>query len=161
MILYVINLLYDNFKKKTDISNKDYLKNSIFNDARYIADFAGIKQSTDILDINNGLIKILDIIKKYRVSTVDTLDILQIILGSKNNNWIIRRCFEESLDNDSSEIILTDIVNDIIQRDKNGVLENLENLSDDLRMLILKTIFSKIKEENERAVSIQRLHDVS
>ncbi|NME82571.1 hypothetical protein [Clostridium sp. SM-530-WT-3G] len=161
MILYVINLLYDNLKKKVDISNKDYLRNSIVKDAGYIADFAGIKQNTDIIAINSGLIKILDIIKKYGVSTVDTLDILQIILGSKNNNWIIRRCFEESLDNNSSEIVLTSIVNDILKRDKNGVLENLENLSDDLRMLILKTIFGKIKAENERDILIEKLHDAS
>ncbi|HCW53513.1 MAG TPA: hypothetical protein DG753_07220 [Clostridium sp.] len=161
MVLYVINLLYDNFKKKADASNKEYLEKSIVNDARYIADFAGIRQNTDIIAINSGLINILDIIKKYGVSTVDTLDILQIILGSKNNSWIIRRCFEESLDNNSSEIVLTTVVNDIIQRDKNGVLENLENLSGDLRMLILKTIFGKIKAETKRTVSIEKLHDVS
>lgn len=104
---------------------------------------------------------ILDIIKKYKVSTVDALDILEIILGSRNNNWIIKRCFEESLDNNSGEVVLTNVVNDIIQRDRHGVLENLENLSDDLRMIILKTIFTKIKEENERAIAGQKLHDVS
>ena len=161
MILYVVNLLYDNFKKKTDIGNKDNLNKEILCDARYIADFAGIRQNTDILKINCGLMNILDIIKKYKVSTVDALDILEIILGSRNNNWIIKRCFEESLDNNSGEVVLTNVVNDIIQRDRHGVLENLDNLSDDLRMIILKTIFTKIKEENERAIAGQKLHDVS
>lgn len=161
MILYVVNLLYDNFKNKTDMSNKDNLNKEILCDARYIADFAGIRQNTDILKINCGLMNILDIIKKYTVSTVDALDILEIILGSRNNNWIIKRCFEESLDNNSGEVFLTNLVNDIIQRDRHGVLENLENLSDDLRMIILKTIFTKIKEENERAIAGQKLHDAS
>lgn len=161
MILYVVNLLYDNFKNKTDMSNKDNLNKEILCDARYIADFAGIRQNTDILKINCGLMNILDIIKKYTVSTVDALDILEIILGSRNNNWIIKRCFEESLDNNNGEVFLTNLVNDIIQRDRHGVLENLENLSDDLRMIILKTIFTKIKEENERAIAGQKLHDAS
>lgn len=160
MILYVVNLLYDNLKKKKDISNNDNLESLIIDDAKYIAEFAGIKKNTSMININNGLMNILNIIKKYEISTADTLDILDIILGSKNNNWIIRRCFEESLD-DNKGIVLTNIVNDVIKRDKKGVLDNLERLSDDLRMLILKTIFGKIKEENEKAISMQRFYDVS
>lgn len=161
MILYIVNILYDNLKNKLEISNKDNLKSSIMNDAKYIADFAGIRENKNILEINTGLMNILEIIKKYRISTVDTLYILEIILGNKNNNWIIRRCFEESLDNDSKEIALTAIVNDIIQRDRHGVLDNIENLSEDLRMLILKAIFVKIKEENKKVLKIQKLDDVS
>lgn len=161
MILYVVNLLYSNFKSKLDIGNKENLNKEIFSDAKYIADFAGITQNTDIIEINCGLMNILDIMKKYKMPTVDILDILDIILGSRNNNWIIKRCFEESLDTNNGEIILTGIVNDIIQRDRDAVLEYLTNLSDDLRMLILKTIFVKIKEENEIAITTQKLHDVS
>lgn len=161
MILYVLNLLYDNLTKKSEAIKKENVQVEVFNDARYIADFAGIRKSTNIGEINSGLMNILDIIKKYRVSTVDTLDILQIILGSRNNNWIIKRCFEESLDNNKGEVVLTNVVNDIIKRDTQGVLDNLENLSDELRMLILKTIFTNIKEENQRAVALHRLHDVS
>ena len=161
MILYVVNLLYDNIKKKIEIINKDSIQTKLFNDARYIAEFAGIKKTTNIYDINSGLINIGEIIKRYNVCTVDALDVLQIILGNRNNNWIIKRCFKESLENNGNEVILTKVVNDIIERDRNAVLENLENLSDDLRMLILKTIFVKIKEENQRAVSMQRLNDAS
>lgn len=161
MILYVVNLLYDNIKKKKEIMNKNSIQDMLFNDARYIADFAGIKKTTNISDINLGLINIGNIINMYNICTVDALDLLEMILGNKNNNWIIKRCFEEGLENNGNEVILTKVVNDMIERDRTGVLDKLEDLSDDLRMLILKTIFVKIREENQKAVAMQKLNDAS
>lgn len=157
MVLYVLNLLHDNLKNNMKVCGQSNIGYAPMQDAGYIASFAGIKENTSIDIINSSLMNIFEILKKYNVSILDTLDILDIMLGNPYNSWIVDKYYTN---NNNEELVLTSIVNDIINRDRSYVLDNLYKVSENVRNIILYSTFRRIKEENKKAL-INNLHDVS
>lgn len=150
MVIYVLNLLNDSLKKIKRKNENPQCGSVLINDARYISRFADIKRSNNMDEINDKIANIVEIIKKYRVSVIDTLNIFEHIIGNKNNIWLIDRIYNGE-GNNINECLLSKYIGEIIYSSESISIDDIFKASPNLRRVILDSVFNKIKEENNKA----------
>lgn len=142
MLIYVLNILNDSIKSK--MGNFINRGKSIMNDASYITSFSLTNKNLSICEINTNLINIFEIIKKYKVSSINALELFEITFGNEYNDWILARFYKKESNEFDEKLILPHIVNDILKEDDNIVLKNLDCMSDNVKKIVIKTLFIPI-----------------
>ena len=134
MFIYVLNLLNDSLKKKNNINEcSDF---EIINDTWYISQLAGIKKNFDIKNITEKIIDIFEVINKYNLTNQDSIEILNKLIKTKNNSWILEHFYNgDEIIKEESEIVLSSIINNTWenrQKERRGhkkvPLEEIQNV---------------------------------
>ena len=134
MFIYVLNLLNDSLKKKKNINEcSDY---EIINDTWYISQLAGIKKNLEIKNITEKIIDIFEVINKYNLTNQDSIEILNKLIKTKNNSWILEHFYNgDEIIKEESEIVLSSIINNTWenrQKERRGhkkvPLEEIQNV---------------------------------
>lgn len=103
MIIYIINILYDNLKRIERLDNF----NDIIIDATYIAELGGAKNNSNIMSIHEILLGVVKRLEKYYIAYNDMTTILSKLFMNYHNNWLIDKyhdTFYKYLRKDRSEI---------------------------------------------------------
>ncbi|MGN0145515.1 MAG: hypothetical protein ACI398_11055, partial [Clostridium sp.] len=116
MVIYVLNVLNDSINKKRKNNDKPQCGCILMNDERYISRFADIKKSNSMNEINDKIANIVEIIKKYKVSVADTLNIFEHVIGNEHNMWLIDRIYNGE-GNNINECLLSKYIGEIIYSD--------------------------------------------
>lgn len=159
MLIYVINILNDSFNLMGKIASNVNRGKVTLNDAYHITTFAKTNKNLCISEVNKNLINIFEIIKKHKVSTSNSLELFEIIFGNEYNDWIASRMYLNDYDKYEEKLILPHIVNDILKKDTDGVLNNLSSMSDNVKKIILKTMFIPIS-ESEKEINKYKIREV-
>ena len=154
MIIYILNILHKSISMKLNKNETVPIGYTIMNDARYISCFAEIKKNNSILDINNKLTNFFEIMKKYRLSVTDTFNILEKVIGNNNNRWIIEEVYNYNGMYNVDELLLSKYVGEIIycNKEENINLDNIYKSTNNMRRVILDSVFNKIKEDNKNNI---------
>ena len=160
MMIYVLNMFHKSINKKSKKSELPLSGQILVNDAKYISYFANIKKSNSISEINKKLTNFFEVIKKYKISVSDTFKILEEVIGSKYNKWIIDEVYNYDGKYKINDLVLSKYVGEILYSDRFNEVDRIYRSSPNLRRVILYSVFNKIKENNKNMV-IEALHDVS
>lgn len=162
MIIYILNILHKSVNMKFNKNEMSLLGYTLMNDAKYISCFGYIKKSNNVCDINDKLTSFFEIIKKYKVSVIDTFNILEKVIGNNNNRWIIEEVYNYNGKYNMNDLLLSKYVGEIIycNEEKNIDLDNIYKDAPNLRRVILDSVFNKIKEDNKNSI-IESLYDAS
>ena len=134
MFIYILNLLNDSLKKKSNINEcSDF---EIINDTWYISQLAGIKKNFDIKNITEKIIDTFEVLNKYNLTNQDSIGILNKLIKTKNNSWILEYFYNgDNILKEESEIVLSSIINNTYEkrqkerrRHKNMSLEEIKNV---------------------------------
>lgn len=160
MMIYVLNIFHKSINKKSKKSELPLSGQILVNDAKYISYFANIKKSNSISEINKKLTNFFEIIKKYKVSVADTFNILEEVIGNKDNKWIIDEVYNYDGKYKINDLVLSKYVGEILYSDRFNEVDRIYKSSPNLRRVILDSVFNKIKENNKNRI-IETLYDVS
>lgn len=159
MMIYVLNIFHKSINKKSKKSELPLSGQILVNDAKYISYFANIKKSNSISEINKKLTNFFEIIKKYKVSVADTFNILEEVIGNKDNKWIIDEVYNYDGKYKINDLVLSKYVGEILYSDRFNEVDRIYKSSPNLRRVILDSVFNKIKENNKNRI-IETLYDV-
>ena len=159
-MIYVLNMFHKSINKKSKKNELPLSGQILINDAKYISYFANIKKSNSISEINKKLTNFFEVIKKYKMSVSDTFKILEEVIGSKDNKWIIDEVYNYDGKYKINDLVLSKYVGEILYSDRFNEVDRIYRSSPNLRRVILDSVFNKIKENNKNMV-IEALHDVS
>ncbi|BCZ46375.1 hypothetical protein psyc5s11_24420 [Clostridium gelidum] len=134
MFIYILNLLNDSLKKKSTINERSDFE--IINDTWYISQLAGIKKNFDIKNITEKIIDTFEVLNKYNLTNQDSIGILNKLIKTKNNSWILEYFYNgDNILKEESEIVLSSIINNTYEkrqkerrRHKNMSLEEIKNV---------------------------------
>ena len=160
MMIYVLNIFHKSINKKSKKSELPLSGQILVNDAKYISYFANIKKSNSISEINKKLTNFFEIIKKYKVSVADTFNILEEVIGNKDNKWIIDEVYNYDGKYKINDLVLSKYVGEILYSDRFNEVDRIYKSSPNLRRVILDSVFNKIKDNNKNRI-IETLYDVS
>lgn len=165
MVIYVLNILHKSIKNKIN-KNKESIEtiisSELMSDAQYISCFGEIKKSSSISEINSKLNKFFDIIKNYSVPVNDIFNILENIVGSEKNRWIVEEIYNCNGKYKINDLCLSKFVGEILYNYEEGFndIDNIYKSSPNLRRVILDSVFNRIKDINRNNI-IEKLSDVS
>ena len=134
MFIYILNFLNDGLKKNTNICERSDFE--IINDTWYISQLAGIKKNFDIKNITEKIIDIFEVLNKYNLTNQDSIEILNKLIKTKNNSWILEHFYNgDEIIKEESEIVLSSIINNTWenrQKERRGhkkvPLEEIQNV---------------------------------
>lgn len=154
MIIYIVNILHNSINMKFNKNEAHLLRHALMNDARYISCFAEIKKSNSVSDINNKLVSFFEIIKKYGVSVIDTFNILEKVIGNNKNRWIIDEIYSYNGRYNMNKLCLTKYVGEVLyhNEEKKINIDRICKCAPNLRLVILDSVFNKIKEDNKNNI---------
>lgn len=162
MIIYILNILHKSISKKTNKKETVPMGQSLMNDAGYISNFAEIKKSNTISEINSKLSNLFSIFEKYKVSVNDTFAMLEEIIGNKYNRWIIDEVYNYNGKYNINDLNLSRYIGKLLYAngDTHSSIDEIYKNCISLRRVILDSVFNKIKEDNKNNI-IEELYDVS
>ena len=134
MFIYILNLLNDGLKKKNNICELSAFE--IIKDTKYISELAGIKKSFDFKNINDKLVNVFEILNKYNLSVIDSMEILNILITNKNNSWILDFFYNGDSNNKKEvalELALNLIMNKAFEKNKKEREAKANKLLKDIR----------------------------
>jgi hypothetical protein len=134
VFIYILNLLNDGLKKKNNIYEKSAFE--IIKDTKYILELGFIKKSFDFKNVSDKLVNVFEILKKYNLSVIESIGILNILITNKNNSWILDFFYNGDSNNKNDvalELALNSIINKEFEKNKKEKEERTNKLLKEIR----------------------------